>query len=139
MREHYQHKNQQKYPVEYLTITVLFVRQTPGGELAKRLQKVEDRLSLITGYRVRVTDTAASQLCRVLPNTNPWKGMDCMRADCYPCTQCGEKLQDFKKRNILYEAAVRNAIQRRRKGQEVIANCRNVKEYMLVKVKQMRL
>ena len=35
------------------TITVLFVDQTPGGELAKRLQKVEDRLSLITGYRVR--------------------------------------------------------------------------------------
>ena len=56
-------------------ITVLFVDQTPGGELAKRLQKVEDRLSLITGYRVRVTETADSQLCRILPNTNPLKGI----------------------------------------------------------------
>ena len=76
------------------TITVLFVDQTPGGELAKRLQKVEDRLSLITGYRVRVTETAGSQLCRILPNTNPWKGLDCMRNDCYPCSHGGGKLQD---------------------------------------------
>ena len=87
------------------SITVLFVDQTPGGELAKKLQKIEDRLSLITGYRVRVTETAGSQLCRILPNTNPWKGLDCMRADCYPCSQGGEKLQDCKKRNIVYESS----------------------------------
>ena len=86
------------------TITVLFVDQTPGGELAKRLQKVEDRLSLITGYRVRVTETSGTQLCRVLPNTNPWKGMDCLREDCYTCSQGGEKQEDCKKRSILYES-----------------------------------
>ena len=62
-------------------------------------------MALITGYRVRVTETAGSQLCRVLPNTNTWKGMDCGREDCYPCSQGGEKLQDCKKRNILYESS----------------------------------
>jgi hypothetical protein len=86
------------------TLTVLFVDQTPGGVLAKRLQRVEDNLAKITGYRVRVTETAGTQLCRVLPNTNPWSGMDCMREDCYPCSQGGEKLQNCKKRNILYES-----------------------------------
>ena len=85
------------------TITVMVVERTPGGILAKRLQKVEDRLSKITGYRVRVTKMAGTQLCRILPNTNPWRGMDCQREDSYPCSQGGEELQDCKKRNILYE------------------------------------
>ena len=31
--------------------------------------------------------------------------MDCGREDCYPCSQGGEKLQDCKKRNILYESS----------------------------------
>ena len=59
----------------------MFVDQTVGGVLAKRLQMAEDRLAKITGYRVRITETSGSQLRRILPNTNPW--MDCMRPSCY--------------------------------------------------------
>ena len=99
-RKGYQKAKRQPDPE---TITVMFVEQTPGGVLAKRLQKVEDRLSKITGYRVRVTEMAGTQLCRILPNTNSWRGMDCQREDCYPCSQGGEELQDCKRRNILYE------------------------------------
>ena len=54
------------------TVTVLFVDQTVGGVLAKRLQMAEDRLAKVTGYRVRITETSGSQLRRVLQNTNPW-------------------------------------------------------------------
>ena len=54
------------------TISVLFVEQTVGGELARRLQQVEDRLAGVTGYRVRISETSGSQLCRLLPSTNPW-------------------------------------------------------------------
>ena len=86
-----------------LTIPVLFVDHTPGGELAKRIQKVEDRLAGMTGYRVRVTETAGSQLFRILPNTNTWKGSDCQRGNCYTCSQGDEKLVDCKQRNILYK------------------------------------
>ena len=85
------------------TITVMFVDQTVGGELAKRLQAAEDRLALMTGYRVRVSETSGSQLCRILPNTNPWSGSHCGRANCYTCGQGGEKLEDCKRRNVLYE------------------------------------
>ena len=72
----------QKRKPDPKTVTVMFVDQTVGGVLAKRLQMAEDRLAGITGYRVRITETSGSQLRRILPNTNPWQGMDCMRPEC---------------------------------------------------------
>ena len=85
-------------------LTVLFIEQTPGGELARRLQKVEERMAAITGYRVRIAETSGSQLRRLLPNTNPWVGADCGRGQCYTCPQCSDVLEDCKRRNILYES-----------------------------------
>ena len=86
------------------TISVLFVDQTKGGILAKRLQEAEDRLAILTGYRIRVTESCGTQLSRILPNTNPWNGEDCTRPECYSCRQGDEKLQNCKQRNILYES-----------------------------------
>lgn len=83
------------------TIAVMFLDQTIGGELARRLQQVEDRLAGVS--RVRMTETSGSQLCRILPNTNPWEG-DCMRKDCTTCSQGGDKNEPCKRRNILYES-----------------------------------
>ena len=84
-------------------IGAMFVEQTAGGMLAKMLQEVEDRLASITGYRIRITEMSGSKLCRVLPNTNPWGNQDCLRGDCFTCSQPGEKLENCKERNILYE------------------------------------
>ena len=86
------------------TISVLFVDQTKGGILAKRLQEAEHRLAGMTGYRVRVTESCGSKLCRVLPNTNPWQGEDCTRLNCFTCGQGGDKLENCKQRNVLYES-----------------------------------
>ena len=85
------------------TIAVMFVDQTVGGVLAKMLQEVEDRLADITGYRVRITEMSGSKLCRILSNTNPWGNRDCERKDCYTCSQSGERLENCKGRNLLYE------------------------------------
>ena len=79
--------------------TVLFVEQTKGEILAKRVQEAENRLTVMTGYRVRVTENCGSQLCRVLPNT--WQGEDCTRLD---CGHGGYKLENCKRRNVLYES-----------------------------------
>ena len=87
------------------TIGVMFVDQTMGGVLAKRLQEVEDRLAGVTGYRIRMVESAGTQLRRLLPNTNPWAGGDCGRERCYTCNQGGEKREDCKRRNILYESS----------------------------------
>ena len=86
------------------TVAVMFVDQTVGGLLAKRLQEAEDRISMFTGYRIRMVESSGTQLCRMLPNTNPWSGMDCTRTDCVPCGQGDEVLLDCKRRNLLYES-----------------------------------
>ena len=65
------------------TIGVMFVDQTPGGLLAKRLQEVEDRLAKASGYRLRMVELSGTPLQRMLPNTNPWAGQPCGRAGCY--------------------------------------------------------
>ena len=98
-------RNLQIKKKEPQTISVLFVDQTVGGELARRLQQVEDRLAGVTGYRVRIAETSGSQLCRLLPSTNPWGQGDCSRPDCYTCSQEGENKVNCKERNIIYESA----------------------------------
>ena len=99
-------KNQHKGRKQELpnTIGVMFVDQTVGGWLAKRLQEVQDRLSRSTGYRIRIVELSGSKLCHLLPHTNPWADQDCGRDNCAPCGQGGERLVQCKRRNILYES-----------------------------------
>ena len=84
-------------------ISVLFIDNTKGGMLAKRLQSEESRLSTMTGYRIRVAEAAGTPLSILLPSTNPWGVQDCTRTDCVLCEQGEEKPQNCKTRNILYE------------------------------------
>ena len=85
-------------------VSVIFLENTKDGLLAKRLQKVEERLAGTTRFRVRVTETAGMPLSRLLPSTNPWGPSDCGRLDCITCNQGDEVKQDCKRRNILYES-----------------------------------
>ena len=91
--------------IEPETVAVMFVEHTGNGELAKRLQKAEDDITKMTGFRIRRTEMAGSQLRRIIPNTNPWHGSDCGRAGFVPCGQGGEQLEDCRRRNILYESS----------------------------------
>ena len=82
----------------------MFVDQTMGGKLQKMMQAAEDNIALMVGYRVRVVESSGTQLGRLLPYTNPWQGQVCGRTNCYTCEQGGEKVQNCRKRNILYES-----------------------------------
>ena len=73
------------------TRSVMFVDNTAGGELAKRLQAAEDELGEATGYRIRIAESAGSALGILLPSTNPWGANDCERADCVICKEEGRK------------------------------------------------
>ena len=84
-------------------ISVLFIVNTKGGLLAKRLQEEELKLGQVTGYRVRAAETAEMALSRLLPSTNPWDSEDCRRMDCVICSQDDDKLQDCIQRNLVYE------------------------------------
>ena len=73
------------------TKSVVFLDNTAGGELARRFQKAEEEAGIITGYRIRISESARTPLSMLLPCTNPWGPSYCGRADCVPCGQEGEK------------------------------------------------
>ena len=43
-----------------------------SNELAKRLQAEDNRIGRMTGYRIRIAESAGMPLSRLLPSTNPW-------------------------------------------------------------------
>ena len=104
VRKKHPEKKKELSANEIETITVMFVEQTVGGVLAKRLQEAEDRISKFCKYRIRMVETSGTQLCRLLPNTNPWSGMDCGRSSRFTCQQGDENLLDCKRRNLVYES-----------------------------------
>ena len=50
--------------------TVLFVEQTAGGKLAKRLREVEQRLRNMMGFSLKAAERGGTKLQMLLPNTN---------------------------------------------------------------------
>ena len=94
-------KNKEKSDVE--TRSVLFVEQSKGGELAKRLREVERKANKIVGYRTKIVEGVGNKLKDLLPNANPWKGTHCGRERCIPCNQPTDQKQDCRRRNIIYE------------------------------------
>ena len=71
------------------TRTVLFVENTRGGSLAKRLREVEKSKSEMVGFKTKVVERVGTKLQHLLPNTNPWKGAVYGRINCIPCGQGG--------------------------------------------------
>ena len=84
--------------------TVLFVEFTKGGQLQKAMREIVDRLVGLLGFSVRVTERAGTPLSSLLCNKNMWKGQDCKREECHICCQPGEKREDCKRTNVLYES-----------------------------------
>ena len=83
--------------------SVMFVDNSGGGELARRLQDAEEDLGKATGYRVRIVESVGSPLEMLLPSTNPWGPPNCERLDCVPCGRGDDKRMDCRKRNLLYK------------------------------------
>ena len=84
------------------TTTVLFVPQTPGGELARRLRAAENELSALGCGKVKIVEKGGRTLRQTLVRSNPWDGGLCGRKDCLPCKN-GEENSRCSKRNIVYE------------------------------------
>ena len=84
--------------------TVLFVENTRYGELAKRLRQEEEKLSIITGFRVKVVEKCGTKVKSLVSNANPWSSLPCGRKDCVPCGQNNKKPINCFKRSVLYES-----------------------------------
>ena len=98
-KEHYKKTNSK----ELRTTSVLFVEQTPGGELAQRFREKEKELSLITGFKVKIVERNGTRANQLLHKPNPWSNAKCQNEKCYPCEN-GDT-SDCSKRNLVYTSS----------------------------------
>ena len=83
---------------------MLFVDQTPGGELAARLTELFLRIEPTIGLYIKVVEKAGRSLQGMFPLTSLWDGASCGRdKDCVTCYQSAEVLPDCTRQSILYE------------------------------------
>ena len=98
-------KREEQQP-EIRTTSVMFVENTPHGELCARLQNTADRIAGVSNRRVKMVEMGGTSLGQTFSNRNPWAGAGCERADCHTCHQGGraDRKEDCFRRNILYES-----------------------------------
>ena len=74
------------------TRAVLFVEQTPGGELSRRIKDLIHRLEPTLGYTIKVVERTGQSVQSVFSQTAIWSGSKCGRDDCVTCNQEGEEI-----------------------------------------------
>ena len=82
--------------------TVMFVSQTHNGILAKRLQKVENNISRLTGERIKIVERSGRTIKQLMIKSNPWAGGPCGREKCLPCLFSDEPINCFAK-GVVYD------------------------------------
>ena len=83
--------------------TVLFVEQTPMGELGRRLRELITRLTPILGFNVKVVERNGSALKSHFPQSSLWDGAPCGRPMCITCTQGAEVIPPCTRKSLVYE------------------------------------
>ena len=84
-------------------MTVLFIEQTPMGELGRRLRELMSRLAPILGFSVKIVERTGSSLKSHFPQSNLWDGAPCGRPKCVTCTQGAEMLPPCTRKSLVYE------------------------------------
>ena len=82
--------------------TLVFLPNTKAGLLQRKLREREDKLSEITGFRMRFQEAGGSQLKNSF-STDLGNGNHCGRTPCPPCDINGEKRGNCRARNLIYE------------------------------------
>ena len=85
------------------TETVLFVPQTPHGELAARLRQAEVELSKLAKYKVKVVERSGTAVKSILVKTNPVPDQKCSRPECYLCKS--SENSKCKARSVTYQTS----------------------------------
>ena len=84
--------------------TVLFIEQSPRGELAKRLRETMKDMEQTLGFRIKIVERTGRSLGSKFPLNNFWAGAKCGRSDCITCEQGGEEeLPPCTKSNLVFE------------------------------------
>ena len=83
--------------------TVLFVEQTPRGELAHRLRELLQRLEPTLGFNIKTVERTGATLRSNFPLYELWENKQCGRNDCIPCQQGADFVQPCTKTSVVYE------------------------------------
>ena len=93
------HKKDKKSPT-----SVLFVPNSNGGLLLKRLQQIEPKLERLSGYTVRPVESGGTPLSRLF--NLDLAGGRCQRADCLVClSHTGMGSSRCMKKSIVYRSS----------------------------------
>ena len=71
---------------------------TTGGKMIK------ERLRGIVGCRTKNVEGVGKKVKDLLSNTDPWAGHPCGRQESLSCQPDGEREQNCRRRNIIYES-----------------------------------
>ena len=83
--------------------SVIFVEQSPGGELARRIRETTRSMEHILGFWVKVAERTGCSLGSKFSLTNLWDGAKCGCQDCVTCEQGMEELPPCTRMNLVYE------------------------------------
>ena len=114
--------NSENSKVQYKS--VLFVTPTPGGVLAKELQKREEELNKNTNERIKVVEKGGLKVKDILGSKNPFKRSNCSQKTCPLCTK--SDLVDIQTEEVKIPCSTNNVGYRWR--------CLTCKERDIVKV-----
>ena len=76
---------------------MIFIPNTNNSELASALTEKETRLEEITGDKVKIFEQGGQKLGNVLKGSDPWKGLDCKRKNCFLCMTKSRTEKKFNK------------------------------------------
>ena len=91
-------KNQKTIPK---VKSVLFVPRSTGSKLCKMLRAEEQKLTEVTGYKIKIVERSGDQIRRILCKQDPFEGAPCGRDHCMVCKPGGKG--DCRVRNVTYE------------------------------------
>ena len=84
--------------------SVIFVEQTPGGELACRLKELLNRIEPMLGFSIKVVERTGRSIQSLFPLTNLWDGAPCGREEeCTTCYQGAEIIPKCTEQSVVYE------------------------------------
>ena len=89
------------------TRAVMFVEQTPMGELARRVKEQLQGLETTLGFKIKVVERTGKSLQSVFSQTQAWQGLQCGRTARVTCYQGGEELPPCTLANVVYESMCR--------------------------------
>ena len=88
---------------ELKTRSVLFVEQTPHGELARQLRELMSRLEPTLGFRIKIVERAGKSLASTFSQASIWEGSHCGRPECVTCNQEAEEMPPCSTSSVVYE------------------------------------